>query len=540
MLKLTDEGILSQAKEWNEAGYELPKFDRAAMVEKTMANPYWIHFGAGNIFRAFQCKVAQDLLNTGDLDRGITVAEGYDYEIIEKMNAPHDNLSILVTLKSTGSVEKTVVGSVAEALPLDSDNATAYARLKEIFTKDSLQMASFTITEKGYSLVNGAGEQLPDITADFQNGPASPKSYLGKVVSLLYARFEAGAKPISLVSMDNCSHNGDKVYAAVSAFAKAWEDNGLAKKGFVDYVNDKSKVGYPWSMIDKITPRPDPSIQQMLIDDGLENPEPVKTSKNTFVAPFVNAEETQYLIIEDWFPNGKPEALTKGGIIYTDREIVDKVEKMKVCTCLNPLHTSLAIYGCLLGYNLISEEMKDTELVNLIKTVGYKEGLPVVVNPGILDPKEFIDTVVEVRLPNPFMPDAPQRIATDTSQKLPIRFGETVKAYMADPALSTADLKLIPLVYAGWFRYLMGIDDNGNAFELSSDPLLDDVCPIVAGIKLGDKIDSKQVLMPLLTNKQIFAVDLVEAGLADLVCAYFDELIAGPGAIRATLKKYTK
>ena len=30
--------------------------------------------------------------------RGLTVVEGYDYEIIEKMYRPHDNLSILVTL----------------------------------------------------------------------------------------------------------------------------------------------------------------------------------------------------------------------------------------------------------------------------------------------------------------------------------------------------------------------------------------------------------------------------------------------------------
>ena len=29
------------------------------------------------------------------------------------------------------------------------------ASLKEIFTKESLQMATFTITEKGYCLVNG-------------------------------------------------------------------------------------------------------------------------------------------------------------------------------------------------------------------------------------------------------------------------------------------------------------------------------------------------------------------------------------------------
>ena len=50
--------------------------------------------------------------------------------------------------------------------------------------------------------------------------------------------------------------------------------------------------------------------------------------------------------------------------------------------------------------------MKDIELKKLVEIVGYKEGgIPVVVDPGILDPKEFIDTVLNVRVPNPFMPD---------------------------------------------------------------------------------------------------------------------------------------
>ena len=83
----------------------------------------------------------------------------------------------------------------------------------------------------------------------------------------------------------------------------------------------------------------------------------------TYVAPFVNAEETEYLVIEDAFSNGRPE-LEKGGLMFTNRETVDKVERMKVCTCLNPLHTCLAIFGCLLGYRKISDEMNDPELKN--------------------------------------------------------------------------------------------------------------------------------------------------------------------------------
>ena len=166
----------------------------------------------------------------------------------------------------------------------------------------------------------------------------------------------------------------------------------------------------------------------MLRKDGFQDVDNIKTSKESFIAPFVNAEESEYLVIEDAFPNGRPN-LEEGGVIFTDRDTVNKVEKMKVGTCLNPLHTALAIFGCLLGHTLISEEMKDPELKTLVERIGYDEGLPVVVNPGIIDPKEFIREVLELRFPNPFMPDTPQRIAMDTSQKLSIRFGETIKAY---------------------------------------------------------------------------------------------------------------
>ncbi len=535
-MELSKKGLENKVA-WESAGYKLPQYDREAVMARTKENPFWIHFGAGNIFRAFQANVVQNLLNDGVLDRGLIVAEGFDYEIVEKMNRPHDEYSILVTLKADGTVEKTVVGSVMESCVLDSENDAEFSRLKEIFEKDSLQMVSFTITEKGYSLVNGKGEILPAVAADFENGPERPASYIGKVASLLYTRFLSGEKPVAMVSMDNCSHNGDKLYAAISAYAEKWAENKVADAGFVAYVNDKSKVTFPWSMIDKITPRPDASVEAILKADGFDGLEPVITSKNTYVAPFVNAEECEYLVIEDAFPNGRPE-LEKGGLMFTERETVDKVEKMKVCTCLNPLHTTLAVFGCVLGYEKISEEMKDAELKKLVERVGYVEGLPVVVNPGVLDPKEFIDTVLNVRIPNPFMPDTPQRIATDTSQKLAIRFGETIKAYAASDSLKVESLEMIPLVFAGWLRYMMAVNDNGESFTLSPDPLLETVCPIVSQIKLGEGADVEAILKPVLENKAIFGVDLYEAGMAEKVCGYFSEMTAGVGAVRATLKKY--
>jgi fructuronate reductase len=117
---------------------------------------------------------------------------------------------------------------------------------------------------------------------------------------------------------------------------------------------------------------------------GFESTDIVITKGNTYIAPFVNAEGPQYLVLEDSFPNGRM-PLEKAGVFFTDRETVERVEKMKVCTCLNQLHTALAIFGCLLGFNLIADEMKDPALKKLVENIGYIEGMPVVVDPKIFN-----------------------------------------------------------------------------------------------------------------------------------------------------------
>lgn len=242
--------------------------------------------------------------------------------------------------------------------------------------------------------------------------------------------------------------------------AEEWLKKGFVPQAFVDYISDETQVAFPWTMIDKITPRPADSVCAELEKLGCEAIAPVITSKRTYIAPFVNAEKPQYLVVEDRFPNGRP-PLEQAGVYMTDRETVNKTERMKVTTCLNPLHTALAVYGCMLGYTLICDEMKDATLVKLVKRLGYVEGLPVVVDPGILSPKAFIDEVVEQRLPNPFMPDSPQRIATDTSQKVGIRFGETIKSYV-EKGKDLHELTALSLAIAGWLRYLLGVGDDGK------------------------------------------------------------------------------
>lgn len=511
--------------QWAEKGYQMPQFDIEAVRAKTYAEPTWVHFGAGNLFRAFPAAILQQALDSGNYDRGVIVAEGFDFEIIDKAYIPYDNLSLLVCLQSDGNIQKKVIASVTESLKADGQFESDWARLVEIFKNPSLQMISFTITEKGYGVA----------PADLERG-LKPVLIMGKVTLLLYERFLAGKLPLTVQSMDNCSHNGDKVKAAVIAYAARWAEEGLVPGEFLEYVQDPVKVTYPWSMIDKITPRPDEKVQKMLAEDGFEDNYTILTDKRTYTAPFVNAEETEYLVIEDNYTNGRP-PLELGGVMYVDRETVDKVERMKVCTCLNPLHTAMSIYGCLLGYDLISAEMADEDIRGLITKLGYIEAMPVVVDPGVLKPADFIDAVLNRRLPNPFMPDAPQRIATDTSQKLPIRFGETVKAYQAR-GLNMNDLVLLPLVLAGYARYIRGIDDEGNAFEPSPDPLLEELRAIVAPLEVKEGEQDFSCLKELFSRTDVFGVDLYAVDLGERIEGMAVELFAGPGAVRRTLHKY--
>ncbi len=522
---------------WESIKVEIPRYSVKNVIELTRENPKWVHFGAGNIFRVFIGGLQQKLLNDKKVKSGIIAVETFDHDIIDKIYKPYDNLSLSVLMDGNGKLKNEIIGSITDSIKGDFENKEETKKLKDIFRNKDLQIASLTITEKGYELKDSEGKYLKIIESDIQSGPSRPKHIISVMVSLLYERYESGRYPVAVVSFDNCSQNGKKLQDSILDIAEKWKDLDYVPEDFINYLKNNDKVSFPWSMIDKITPRPSEIIKEKLTELGIENMEPIVTSKNTYIAPYINAEIPEYLVIEDDFPNGRP-PLEEVGVYLTDQDTVNKTEKMKVTACLNPLHTALAIFGCLLGYNLIADELKDKELKKLIEKLGYKEAMRVVPDPKIINPLEFIKEVIEVRFSNPYIPDTPQRIATDTSQKISIRFGETIKSYYERKDMDVSELIYIPIVIAGWCRYLLGIDDEGNEMILSPDPLLKELKEYMEGIKLGEKNVNKSDLKEILSNKKIFGLDLYEVGLGERVEKYFLEFIEGTGSVRKTLKKY--
>ena len=536
-MKLTRTGIKNHEL-WEKAGIALPGYDVEAVSERAKKEPQWVHFGIGNIFRVFIGGIVDGLLEEGAMERGITCVETFDYDVVDQIYDPYDNLGLSVLLHGDGTREYKALGSLAEAVKAQSAVPQQWNRLKEIFRSPSLQLVSFTITEKGYALQRADGTWYPFVAADIEQGPDKAAGAMAVLTAMLYERYQAGKYPLALVSMDNCSQNGAKLRDSVLTMTKEWQKAGFVEEDFLSYVSDEKTVAFPWTMIDKITPRPSEQIADDLEKLGVEDMQPVITGKKTYIAPFVNAEKPQYLVIEDSFPNGRP-ALEQGfGVYMADRETVNLSERMKVTVCLNPVHSATGPLGVALGYDLFAPMLNtDADIMKMARMVAYDEGLPVVPHPGILSPQAFVDELFNDRFPNEYLGDTNLRLAVDVSQMVGIRFGETIKAYHASAQHQVSDLKMIPLVFAGWLRYLMAVDDTGASFALSPDPMLETLRPHVAGIRLGETADVEAQIRPILQNKAIFGVDLYEVGMAKTVCNDFQQMIAGTGAVRAVLSK---
>ena len=531
MVKISENYLEQQAK-FNQAGIKVPSYDHAVVTENGLSTPQWIHFGGGNLFRAFHAAIADKLLENGQMQSGIWVVDTYTPEVTSKIYNDNNNQVLRVITKRDGTLEKQLLGSIAQAI-FDSAEQPS-ASLIEAFKNPSLQLATFSITEKGYALNNPQGDLSDVVMQDIVNGPQNPVNNIARLTALLWQRFNAGGYPIALVSTDNFSQNGDLLKHVVLKIAQGWADKGHVSVDFLTYLSDKHKVSFPLSMIDRITPAPSVAVSEALTAVGIEDMALFKSSKGIDLANFANTEETNYLVIEDAFPNGEP-GLATAGVILTSRNTVNDVDEMKVTTSLNPLHTALAIYGMLLGYESIADEMTNDKLVQLIKKIGYVEGLPVVKDPGVINPKKFIDEVVNERLPNKYIPDTPQRIATDTSQKLAVRYGVTIQHYLDAPDKDVQDLTYIPLVIAGWLRYLLGVNDAGEVFKPSSDPKLEYLQGQLAPITLGFTGELASILNPILADKELFGLDLVQANLADKIMHFFKLMIIGPGAVEQTL-----
>lgn len=147
-MKLTLEGIKNTTV-FQKAGILLPGYDVAAVSKKAKQAPRWAHFGIGNIFRIFIGGIADGLLEAGVLDRGLTCIETFDYDVVDKIYTPYDNLGLSVILHADGTRTYKVLGSMAEAVKAQSSDPAHWALPKEVFrSKMSCSLSPLQLQRK--------------------------------------------------------------------------------------------------------------------------------------------------------------------------------------------------------------------------------------------------------------------------------------------------------------------------------------------------------------------------------------------------------
>ena len=141
-----------------------------------------------------------------------------------------------------------MLGSFREAVKAQCSDTVQWNRLKEIFSAPSLQLVSFTITEKGYALTDTRGNYFPFIQADIDNGPGKASSAMGIITAMLLERYRNSKAPLALVSMDNCAQNGRLLRNSILTITDEWLKRGYVDDRFAAYVKDEGTVAFPWTV----------------------------------------------------------------------------------------------------------------------------------------------------------------------------------------------------------------------------------------------------------------------------------------------------
>ncbi|GAD16907.1 mannitol 2-dehydrogenase [Lentilactobacillus otakiensis DSM 19908 = JCM 15040] len=133
MVKITDD-YLNNKKEFTDAGIKVPTYD----IKKKNGATKWVHFGGGNLFRAFHAAIADRLLESGDLDAGIVVAETHDKDVVTDAYKKFNDRILRVITHEDGNFEKELFASVSDALYFDQSNPDGWKKLFKIFENPAL------------------------------------------------------------------------------------------------------------------------------------------------------------------------------------------------------------------------------------------------------------------------------------------------------------------------------------------------------------------------------------------------------------------
>lgn len=372
--------------------------------------PRIVHLGFGNFHRAHQAWYTQLSNDLGGTQWAITGVSMSRPDLRDALSP--DGFSYSLGLRGVDGLRVQAITVHDRLLVAREDPQSVIREIAEPETK----ILSLTVTEKGYGLNADGRLNLDDpvIQADFNSD--SPKSSVGILAHGLKLRSKIN-EPITVMSCDNLSGNGQLLRQAVMDFAQA------AGWNMSEYL--ESRVTFPDTMVDRITPATTDMTREEIADvTGRREPVPVIT------------ETFSEWVIEDHFAAGRPD-WDAVGAVFSKEVAPFEARKLRL---LNASHSLLAYGGVLRGHDFVHEAISDPVLRDHVESLWAEaiETLPVSIQESC---KAYCDALV-ARFEVPAIRHELRQIAADGTLKLPVRIFGTATDRKADgsesPALSLA------------------------------------------------------------------------------------------------------
>ena len=399
-----------------------------------------VHIGIGAFHRGHMAVYTDDVMAQDGGDWRITGVSLRSAGVRDRLN-PQNGLYTLVERSGEGEKLR-VIGSVKNVLVAPEDPEAVISCLSRPETK----IVSTTITEKGYLRDPASGALLcdhPDIVHDLNN-PESPKTIHGFLVAALARIKAAGTTPFTPLCCDNLAANGASLKRVIIEFAN------LKDKSLGQWIAEN--VAFPDTMVDRIVP----ATTQEDIDAV------AKTLGCVDEAPVLCEPFSQWVIANS-LPQPRP-AWEKFGVTFVDD--VAPFEEMKL-RLLNASHSAMAYLGYLGGHEYIHQVVGDPAYLKYVRTMMSEEMIPTLHMPEGVDLEAYCDSLID-RFSNPTLWHKTSQIAMDGSLKIPLRLLNTVR----DRIANNQSYSRVAVAIAGWLRYITGVNEQGEAFEVS-DPFCD-------------------------------------------------------------------
>lgn len=448
--------------------------------ERPAAPVRHVHLGLGNFFRAHQAWYTHRAPDAADW--GIAAFTGRSPALADAL-AAQDGLFTLDTRGSGGDTFE-VVGSISAAHP-----ATDHAAWLAYLADPAVVIVTLTVTEAGYLRGPDGGLALDDpraaadLLALTDDATATVSTTPFRLAAGLAARRTSGAGPITVVPCDNLPENGAVARRVVLDAARAL-DPALA-----DWVDEH--VSFVTTMVDRITPQPtDDDLAVVRVATGVDDLAPVVTE------PFSE------WVLSGEFVAGRPR-WEDAGATFTDDIVPFEARKL---TLLNGAHSMLAYGGLLRGHVTVADAIADATCRHWVEQ-WWDEAVPHLTLPAA-DLATYRAALLE-RFANPGIRHRLDQIATDGSQKLPVRLLPTVHAERAAGRVPHGAARIL----AAWVAYLRRDRDAVR------DVRADELRPLAGGDDPRTAVSRVlAALAPALAQDRAI-LDAVEAALGELTAA---------------------